>query len=149
MKKLISIFALLLMVLSLCTACSPQYKDGVYHAEFSAFDEHGWKEYVDVQVADGKVIVLTFDGVNVESKKKSEDEASRSNMEPVEGTYPAKFYADITNQYLESGKLKDVDTVAGATVSTDNFKTLMNALDKNMKDGTTAVLIVEQSVNSK
>ena len=70
-------------------------------------------------------------------------------MQSVEGTYPAKFYADITNQYLESGKLKDVATVAGATVSTNNFKTLMQALDENMKNGNTTVVVVNETSSSK
>lgn len=149
MKKLLAISTLLVVALSFLTGCTPDYKDGVYHAEFANFDSHGWKEYVDVQVSGNTVTVLTFDGVDVDGKLKSADESYRSNMQSVEGTYPAKFYADITNQYLESGKLKDVATVAGATVSTNNFKTLMQALDENMKNGNTTVVIVNETSSSK
>ena len=145
MKKMASVFAMLVLALSLLAGCGTSYQDGVYHAEFKDYDSHGWKEYVDVQVADNKVTVLTFDGINADGAKKSEDEDYRASMEPVKGTYPAKFYADITNQYLESGNLKDVTTVAGATVSTDNFKLLMSALEANMKSGKTDTVIVDSS----
>ena len=145
MKKMASVFAMLVLALSLLAGCGTSYQDGVYHAEFKDYDSHGWKEYVDVQVADNKVTVLTFDGINADGAKKSEDEDYRASMEPVKGTYPVKFYADITNQYLESGNLKDVTTVAGATVSTDNFKLLMSALEANMKSGNTDTVIVDSS----
>ena len=145
MKKMASVFAMLVLALSLLAGCGTSYQDGLYHAEFKDYDSHGWKEYVDVQVADNKVTVLTFDGVNADGAKKSEDEDYRASMEPVKGTYPEKFYADITNQYLESGNLKDVTTVAGATVSTDNFKLLMSALEANMKNGNTDTVVVDSS----
>lgn len=149
MKKALAVLTLIFVVLSVFTGCSSAYKDGSYHAEFSDFDEHGWKEYVDVTVTDGKVSALIFDGVDADGNKKSEDETYRSDMDTVEGTYPAKFYADITNQYLEAGKLKDVATVAGATVSTGHFQALMGALETNFSTGDTTVRIVDSSTASK
>jgi len=148
MKKKASVFAAFLLALVLFAGCGASYKDGVYHAEFKDYDSHGWKEYVDVQVDGNKVTVLTFDGVNADGAKKSEDEDYRASMEPVKGTYPAKYYADIVNQYLESQKYKDVTTVAGATVSTNNFKTLMAALESNMKSGDTTAVIVDATASS-
>ena len=148
MKKKASVFAIFLLALVLLlSGCGASYKDGVYHAEFKDYDNHGWKEYVDVQVEGDKVTVLTFDGVNADGAKKSEDEDYRASMEPVKGTYPAKFYADIVNQYLESQNLKKVTTVAGATLSTNNFKVLMAALESNMKSGDTTAVIVDASAN--
>lgn len=148
MKKAFAVFCMLVFALGTLTGCSSSYKDGLYHAEFSDYDEHGWKEYVDVQVTDGSVTVLTFDGIDADGNKKSEDETYRSTMESVEGTYPAKFYADITNQYLESGKLANVATVAGATVSTGHFKQLMGALEKNFSSGDTTACVVQYTASS-
>ncbi len=143
MRKAASVFALLLAVCICFAGCSSSYKDGVYHAEFADYDSHGWKEYVDVEVKDDTVVVLTFDGVNADGEKKSEDEDYRASMEPVKGTYPAKFYTDIINQYLETGNLDDVATVAGATLSTDRFRALMLALEDSMKSGDTTPIVVE------
>ena len=147
MKKAVSILVILLSIFGLMTGCSAEYQDGVYHAEFSDYDSHGWKEYVDVQVQDNTVTVLNFDGINADGDKKSEDESYRSSMESVKGTYPAKFYTDIINQYLETGKLDDVTTVAGATLSTNNFCTLMLALESSMESGDTTPVIVESFVS--
>ena len=62
MKKAVSILVILLSIFGLMTGCSAEYQDGVYHAEFSDYDSHGWKEYVDVQVQDNTVTVFTPDG---------------------------------------------------------------------------------------
>lgn len=145
MKKAVSILVILLSIFGLMTGCGAEYQDGVYHAEFSDYDSQGWKEYVDVEVQGNQVTVLTFDGVDADGNKKSEDESYRASMESVKGTYPAKFYTDIINQYLETGKLDDVATVAGATLSTNNFRTLMLALEDPMKSGDTTSVIVESS----
>lgn len=149
MKKVLFLLAVMLLACGVLVGCGAEYKDGVYHAEFAEFDDHGWKEYVDVQVDGGKVTVLSFDGVNADGAKKSEDETYRSTMDSISGTYPAKFYSDIVNQYLESGKLKDVATVAGATVSTDHFRQLMHALEENFSTGDTSVRIVDNTASSK
>ena len=143
MRKAASVLALLLAVCIGFAGCSSgSYKDGVYHAEFEDYDSQGWKEYVDVEVSDNTVTVLTFDGGNADGEKKSEDEDYRASMEPVKGTYPAKFYTDIVNQYLETGNLDDVATVAGATLSTDHFRALMLALEDSMKSGDTTPVVV-------
>lgn len=145
MRKAASVLALLLVFCIGFAGCSTSYEDGVYHAEFADYDSHGWKEYVDVEVQGNTVTVLTFDGVNADGEKKSEDEDYRASMEPVKGTYPAKFYNDIVNQYLESGDLDEVATVAGATLSTNNFRTLMLALEDSMKSGDTTPIVVESA----
>lgn len=135
MIKTLALCGVLLFAIGPMTAETPVLQNGVYHAEFSDYDEHGWKEYVDVQVTDGTVTVLTFDGVNAEGELKSLDESYKSSMRSVTSTWPGKFYTDITNQYLENGKLSDVDTVAGATLSTDRFVVLMSALEENFRTG--------------
>ena len=64
-------------------------------------------------------------------------------MESFNGTYPAKYDKDLINQFLQSGSADSVDTVAGATISTNNFKTLVVAAMKNAVDGNTETAVVE------
>lgn len=50
------------------------YKDGAYHAEGDKFDEHsGWKETADVVVAAGKIIHVSFSGVNEAGEDKKQN----------------------------------------------------------------------------
>ena len=128
MKKFIKLMAVVICVFAF-TACSEasftNLQDGTYRAEYKNFDVYGWKDYIEVTVENGEISELVFDAVNIEDGSlKSEDENYKSEMEPIVGTYPAKYNTDLINQFLESGKISAVDVVAGATQSTGSFKTL-------------------------
>ncbi|MBP1553191.1 MAG: hypothetical protein IJN69_01025 [Oscillospiraceae bacterium] len=153
MKKFIKILAVLVCVFAL-TACSEEtftnLQDGTYRAEYKNFDVYGWKDYIEITVEDGEISELVFDAVNMEDGTlKSEDESYKNQMEPIVGTYPAKYNADLINQFLESGKISAVDVVAGATQSTGSFKTLLTNIVANIKAGDTTVVLVDDFVAEK
>lgn len=102
MKKVLSIAMVAILALSVFVGCGKSaYKDGTYKAQYSAADEHGWTEYVEVTVKDGKVTACTADALNAAGEKKSASAEYRASMEPVNGNYPEKFYKDIATQYVE------------------------------------------------
>ena len=154
MKKIISLLLAAALCLGTLTACTDDtlknLKDGQYRAEYKNFDVYGWKDYIEVTVENGEVTALVFDGINQEtSALKSEDESYKSQMEPIVGTYPAKYNKDLINQFMESGKISAVDVVAGATQSTGSFKTLMLALVPSLKKGETETVLVDDFVTKK
>ena len=153
MKKFIKLMAVVICVFAF-TACSEasftNLQDGTYRAEYKNFDVYGWKDYIEVTVEDGEISELVFDAVNMEDGSlKSEDENYKSEMEPIVGTYPAKYNADLINQFLESGKISAVDVVAGATQSTGSFKTLLTNIVPNIKAGNTEIVLVDDFVAEK
>ena len=153
MKKFIKLMAVVICVFAF-TACSEasftNLQDGTYRAEYKNFDVFGWKDYIEVTVEDGEISELVFDAVNMEDGSlKSEDENYKSEMEPIVGTYPAKYNADLINQFLESGKISAVDVVAGATQSTGSFKTLLTNIVPNIKEGNTEIVLVDDFVAEK
>ena len=153
MKKFIKLMAVVICVFAF-TACSEasftNLQDGTYRAEYKNFDVYGWKDYIEVTVEDGEISELVFDAVNMENGSlKSEDENYKSEMEPIVGTYPAKYNADLINQFLESGKISAVDVVAGATQSTGSFKTLLTNIVPNIKEGNTEIVLVDDFVAEK
>lgn len=153
MKKFIKLMAVVICVFAF-TACSEasftNLQDGTYRAEYKNFDVYGWKDYIEVTVENGEISELVFDAVNMEDGSlKSEDENYKSEMEPIVGTYPAKYNADLINQFLESGKISAVDVVAGATQSTGSFKTLLTNIVPNIKEGNTEIVLVDDFVTEK
>ena len=153
MKKFIKLMAVVICVFAF-TACSEasftNLQDGTYRAEYKNFDVYGWKDYIEVTVENGEISELVFDAVNIEDGSlKSEDENYKSEMEPIVGTYPAKYNADLINQFLESGKISAVDVVAGATQSTCSFKTLLTNIVPNIKEGNTEIVLVDDFVTEK
>lgn len=148
MKKIISTFMLLAILLLSLSACSSEslsnLKDGKYRAEFKEYDAYGWKDYIELTVVDKELSEVVFDAVQIETGNlKSADESYKNQMEPIVGTYPAKYNKDIINQFIDSGKVSAVDVVAGATQSTGNFKTLMLAIIPSVQNGKTETVIVD------
>lgn len=151
MKKIVSFALAAILSLSVFTGCTTEQlttklTDGTYKVEFKDFDVYGWKDYVEVTVAEGELSQVVFDAVNEKGELKSEDESYKAEMESIVGTYPAKYNKDLINQFIESGKVTAVDIVAGATQSTGNFKTLIIAAMENIKDGETETEVIENIV---
>ena len=143
MKKLISLLTALVMLFAFasCGGTTSELKDGTYRAK-QAEEEYGWSEFVEITVADGKITNVVFDASNADGVLKSTDQSYRENMEPVSGTYPEKFYAELEAQLLSKQDIKQIEVVTGATVSTNRFIILVNALKENMKTGDTTEKIV-------
>ena len=153
MKKFVKILAVVICVFAL-TACSEasftNLQDGTYRAEYKNFDVYGWKDYIEVTVVDGEISELVFDAVNMDNDRlKSEDESYKSQMEPIVGTYPAKYSKDLINQFMESNTISAVDVVAGATQATGSFKTLLTNIAPSLADGNTETVLVDDFVAEK
>ncbi|MBC3516330.1 FMN-binding protein [Neobittarella massiliensis] len=144
MKKFMAMAVAACCALLVFVGCGSSYKDGAYKAQYKDADEHGWTEFVEVTVKDGKVSDVTFDAKNADGKLKSQDAEYKSYMEAT-GTWPEKFYGDIAEQYKEKQSAEKMDAVAGATNSSDSFKVLMTELEKSMKEGNTDTITVEAS----
>ena len=138
MKKFISILIVLAALFSL-TSCdsSTAVSDGVYRAEYDSYDESGYKDFVEITFKDGMVTEVTMDAVSeADGSLKSESAAYRESMETIAGTYPAKYYQDLINQYIGSGDSSGVLIVAGATSTSNAIIKLLTSLEAAMKAGT-------------
>lgn len=138
MKRFISIILVLIAIftLSACEAADA-VKDGKYRAEFDSYDEYGYKDFVEITFLNGEVTEVTMDAVKQEDGSlKSQSDEYRESMEGLSGTYPAKYYQDLINQYIESGDSSGVLVVAGATSTSNSILKLLTALEAEMKAGT-------------
>lgn len=144
MKRKVLALAVLLLVLMAFASCSGGYKDGTYQVEATEF-EHGWKDYLIIEVVDGKVAVKEFDSLNEAGTKKSQDADYRTAMEPVSGTYPEKYIADIISEFQKKGSADKMDSITGATQSTNSFKTLLSEALIKAKKGETISAVAEGS----
>ena len=76
-------------------------------------------------------------------------DAYKQQMEPIVGTYPAKYTKDLINQFMESNTISAVDVVAGATQATGSFKTLLTNIAPSLQDGNTETVLVDDFVAEK
>lgn len=138
--------ASLLSTLMLAGCGSTSYKDGVYRAEFQNYDSRGYKDFMEITVENAAVTEIVFNAVTEDGTLKTDDEKYQKDMETVQGTYPARYSQDLVNQYLETHNISDVDTIAGATYSSDSFTALFKALESSMASGDTATVVVENII---
>ena len=118
------------------------YTDGVYEVQMPTYDK-SWQEYGKVTVINGYITEVEYDALNESGEKKSKDTAYRDDMavgNAVNGlpaTYPEKAYQDLTQAFQAAQyDPEKVDSVAGATISSQNFKKVMTALMEKVREGT-------------
>lgn len=143
MKKIFAVIVAVMASAVLLAGCSAGMKDGTYKAENKEFDSHGWKDYITVTVSGGKITAVDFDSTNADGMLKTEDPAYKDSMEPVSKTYPVKFCEELEKQLVEKQEPKKVNTVAGATNSSDSFKVLATeVISKGIEKGNTETVVV-------
>lgn len=118
-------------------------QDGTFKAEKKDFDERGWKTFTEVTVKDGKIEAVVFDYVNEAGDFKSKDEEYNKNMEEKSGIGVAKAIEELTAQMVEKQNVEEVEAVTGATSTSEEFKTLVNAALEAAKEGKAETIIVE------
>lgn len=131
-----------------CNNNSNTLKDGTYHAQMKEAS-HGWTDYVEITVKNGKFDTVVYDAKNDAGDKKSQDEDYKKSM--MEGnknagkpeTYPADYSKKLADSLLEKQDINQVDAVAGATSSSKNFKAMVEALKSNMSKGKTDTVFVD------
>ena len=145
MRKIWAVWLAALCVLGLLAGCSQSksFQDGVYSASFSDYDSRGYKDFLEVTVENSAVTSVRYDAVDANGALRSQDEKYRKDMEAVQGTYPEKYSADLVNQYMEEQDIDKVDTIAGATYSTQCFLALFKALEPSMQSGDTTPVVVD------
>lgn len=137
MKKAITLTLASLLCVSMLAGCNSgsKMKDGTYNAEFTAADDHGWTEYVEITVSGEKITNVVFDGKNVDGLKKSEDASYEQAMKDAGSTtFPKDFYTKLAQQLVEKQDVEKVDAVAGATTSSNDFTTLVKGMKLSTGD---------------
>lgn len=149
MKKTLAIAIAMLAVMGTMASCggnadNEAYKDGSYRVEAKDFDDHGWKEYINVTVKDGKISEVEFDALSQEDGHKKTEDQEYKDAYTGAGfeTYPADYTEKLEKGLVEKQDASKVDTVAGATNSSNSFKQMMKELEKNMKKGDTNTVTV-------
>lgn len=125
-KKLISLLAAAALASTILVGCGSSketgLKDGNYEAK-SEVDKNGYVSSINIEVKDGKIATVKFDEAK-DGKSKLDDAEYNTNMKNVSGTNPIEAYPALENSLVEKQDATAVDTVTGATSTSETFKTL-------------------------
>lgn len=133
----------LILLAAGCAKSSAPWIDGVYTAEVRNYDSYGYKDYLVVTISGGAITDLVFSSRAEDGSSIMDDEKYKTQMEAVTDTFPQKYAKDLVNQLLQSGDINQVQAVAGATYSSNSFKALFTALEKNMQTGDTTLVVID------
>jgi major membrane immunogen (membrane-anchored lipoprotein) len=99
-------------------------KDGTYTAADPEFDQYGWKPEISITYKDGKISEVIFEEVNKDGAKKRDDEGYNTPFKAKSGVTVGEVSDALVKSLIEKQDISAVDTVAGATASSDKFKEL-------------------------
>lgn len=117
-------------------------QDGDYTAEvsdaYAASSGHGWKEYLQITVKDQQIASIEYDALK-DGKKKSEATAEEYPMTP----HPSEWIPKI-NEALRAAEMPEaMDTVTGATMSSNVARKLYAAVLSAAREGKTETVTVD------
>lgn len=118
-------------------------QDGTYRIEDMDFDETGWKEALEMVVADGKITEATWESVNEAGENKIEDEDYQETMTNVSGLGPQDFIPALEDDLVDTQDPADVEIITGATGTAVKFQDYAQQLVDAAKAGNTETIIVD------
>lgn len=147
-----------LFILSLCalflTACGGEedveegttevgvthgtFEDGTFELVEANYDENGWRAEFTIDVEDGEIVSSDYNEYNEQGTAKTEDESYQEAMAEQAGVGPQEYVEELNNQLVETQDAGQVDTVSGATASSEKFQEyaamLLNAAENGSED---------------
>lgn len=102
--------------------------DGVYTAQMddaSAEAAYGWRDQLEVEYKDGKVVSAVFESYDADGNKKSEISPDVYPMDPT----PADWMPQLSENIAKAESAEKIDGVAGATMASNNARAMMAAIE--------------------
>jgi len=122
-----------------------ELKDGEYKLEEKNYN-NGYRVVFTIVVKDGKIVESNYDNVNKDGKSKIDDADYNKKMEEVAKTSPEKYIPELNKALIQTQNPSDIDTVTGATHSTDSFKEYAKQLIEAAEKGDTKTIEVDNQV---
>ncbi|EUJ33910.1 lipoprotein [Listeria floridensis FSL S10-1187] len=123
-------------------------KDGKYSLEEQNYS-HGYRVAFSIEVKDGKITESDYNYVNKDGQKKTDDAEYEKSMKEKSGTGPVEYIPALNKSLVDKQAAADVDTVSGATHSSDAFKIYAAQLINAAQKGDTAEIKVYNKVEEE
>lgn len=138
MKKFILLILCIVIALSF-TGCNSKLKDGTYTVEMSneaAEKNHGWKDKLVIVVKNNNATIKEFDSYSTEDgRAKSKDENYGMSLEE-HGTQPSVYFPQLKKNWENAkGDPSKIETITGATQSSNSLKSMMAIALESAKKG--------------
>ncbi|MGY3766757.1 FMN-binding protein [Vagococcus vulneris] len=130
------------------TDAKADLKDGEYTLE-EKNESNGYRTVFTIVVKDGKISESKYDNINKDGESKTADTKYNKMMKDKSGTSPDIFIPELNKALVEAQDPEVVDTVSGATSSSETFKDYAKQLVEAAKKGDTAKIEIDNKVEKK
>lgn len=118
-------------------------QDGSYRIEDANFDGTGWKEALDIVVADGEITSANWESVNEEGVNKIDDDGYQEAMTNAVDLGPQDFIPALQEDLEGETDAADVEIITGATHTAEKFKDYASQLIDAAEEGNTETIVVD------
>ena len=118
-------------------------QDGSYRIEDANFDENGWKEALDIVVADGEITEATWESVNEDGENKIDDDGYQEAMTNAVDLGPQDFIPAMEEDLIATQDAAEVEVITGATGTVEKFKDYAAQLIQAAEEGNTETIVVD------
>ena len=120
-------------------------QDGSYRIEELNFGGTGWKEALDITVADGEITEANWESVNEDGENKIDDDNYQETMTGTDGVGPQDFIPALEDALVDAQDPADVEVVSGATGTSEKFQDYAQQLVDAAEAGNTYTIEVDNA----
>ncbi|WP_088810702.1 MULTISPECIES: extracellular electron transfer flavoprotein PplA [Listeria] len=125
-----------------------ELQDGKYNLEEQNY-AHGYRAVFAMEVKDGKIVTSDYNYVNEDGQKKTDDADYEKNMKAKSGTGPQEYIPALNKSLVDKQSPAEVDTVSGATSSSNQFRIYAAQLENAAQNGDTDTIKVYNKVEEE
>ena len=118
-------------------------QDGTYSLEELNFGETGWKESLEIIVADGEITDASFSSLDEMGNSKIDSDEYQEAMSNVVEVGPQEFIPALEDSLVDTQNPDDVEVVTGATSTSEKFKDYADQLVAAAEEGNTDTIEVD------
>ncbi len=139
MKKTICLICIIFAV-AMLASCGSGINDGTYSAQMSEPSE-GYTDMLSITYSGGSVSDAVFESIHEDGALKSETTFETYPMTP----HPSEWIPQLSENVKNADNADDIEMIAGVTISSNNAKAMMMAIEEKAKAGDTNTAMVGNS----
>lgn len=120
-------------------------QEGSYRIEELNFGDTGWKEALEISVADGEITDANWESVNEDGENKIEDDNYQETMVGTDGVGPQDFIPGLEDALVDAQDPADVEVITGATGTSEKFQDYAQQLVDAAEEGNTETIEVDNA----
>lgn len=109
-------------------------EDGKYYVEAEK-PTWGWKSFTYMVVENGEIVKIKHDRKNKSGKNATEDEKYNKSMAEKKGLGIKEAVKRLEKEFMQSKDIDQVDSIAGATTTSKEFKAMVKFLMEKAEKG--------------